>query len=634
MLDKKYSQDQFLQALNREVHNWESIFNSLHDPAMIVSPESLIVKANQSMLNFLGKPMDEVIGKTCYKVVHGTDAPVYLCPHEMVKKTKKHQDVELYIAEKDMFVIVSVDPCLDEKGDISCTFHAIRDITGQRKVEKEIDEISLFKSLIIDNAAEGICVCHEISVFPFSRFTVWNSRMKEITGYTCEEINQLGWYQSVYPDPKLQEAAKERMARMRQGDNLALEEWEITRKDGAKRILLISTSILKSEDDVAHVLAIMNDISERKKAEEKQKVTSGRLQYLLSSISVAIYTARTYGDFGAIAITENVREMTGYEPSEFIQNSSFWIDHVHPDDAQLALYEVQKIFKKDAHTYEYRFLCKNGKYIWIQDEMKLTRNKEGDAVEIIGYWLDISERKKAEEQIVDLAKFPTENPNPVFRITKEKIVLYANPAAKKIFSDENIKVGQKLDQRWISMINEALSSHKKSFSKEMICKDRFFLWSIYFISGNEYINVYGIDVTELTKTARELLESEGKYRGVIETSIDAIMVFDAQTRQFIEVNKACEDLYGYSREQFLKLKQDNITAELDKSQNLIDKILAGELREIVFSYHKKKDGTIFPVEISMSTFELNDCKVICSVARDISERRKIEVDLKKKLKDR
>ena len=56
------------------------------------------------------------------------------------------------------------------------------------------------------------------------RFTVWNRRMTEITGYTLDEINASGWYQSLYPDPEVQARASERMNRMRSGDDLDQEE--------------------------------------------------------------------------------------------------------------------------------------------------------------------------------------------------------------------------------------------------------------------------------------------------------------------------------------------------------------------------------------------------------------------------
>jgi PAS domain S-box-containing protein len=100
---------------------------------------------------------------------------------------------------------------------------------------------------------------------------VWNERAEEITGYTMDEINRLGWSQIMYPDPQLQQKAVERMERMRAGDDLVAEEWEITRKDGLTRMLAISTSVIVTEGDKRHVLALMHDITEEKKSRKQRE---------------------------------------------------------------------------------------------------------------------------------------------------------------------------------------------------------------------------------------------------------------------------------------------------------------------------------------------------------------------------
>jgi len=145
----------------------------------------------------------------------------------------------------------------------------VTDITQRKRTEKELREKSAFRTAVIERAAEGICVCHAIEEHPHIEFTVWNERMEDITGYTMDEINRLGWYQTMYPDPQLQQKAIERMERMRQGDDLVAEEWETTRKDGLKRLLAISTSVIVTEGNKSHVLALMHDITEEKKAQKE-----------------------------------------------------------------------------------------------------------------------------------------------------------------------------------------------------------------------------------------------------------------------------------------------------------------------------------------------------------------------------
>ena len=144
-------------------------------------------------------------------------------------------------------------------------------------------------------------------------------------------------------------------------------------------------------------VSFARDITERKRAEELLSAANDRLQYLLTATSVAIYTAGISGNYAATSITDNVKVITGYEPREFIEGSGFWIDHVHPDDRERALSEASCLFESGSHTYEYRFLHKDGGYIWMRDEMKLVTDQAGNPVEIVGYWVDITERKRVEE---------------------------------------------------------------------------------------------------------------------------------------------------------------------------------------------------------------------------------------------
>jgi PAS domain S-box-containing protein len=157
-----------------------------------------------------------------------------------------------------------------------------RNVTEQRRAERTLRAENAFRESIIANAADGICVCHAIGEHPFIRFTVWNGRMTEITGYTIEEINAKGWYQSLYPDPEVQARAVARMDRMREGDNLLGEEWEIRHRDGTVRQVVISTSVVGGAPGPSGVLAMMRDVTDRRRLEERllqtQKLESiGRL---------------------------------------------------------------------------------------------------------------------------------------------------------------------------------------------------------------------------------------------------------------------------------------------------------------------------------------------------------------------
>lgn len=139
------------------------------------------------------------------------------------------------------------------------------EVAAHEQTRLSLIEQYSFRKAVIERAAEGLCVCHAISDYPFVQFTEWNTRMNEITGYSMEEINRLGWYQTMYPDSLIQEKASQRMLEMREGEDLRGELWEIVRADGEKRVFSISTSILKSSDGLIHALGLMQDITDEVK---------------------------------------------------------------------------------------------------------------------------------------------------------------------------------------------------------------------------------------------------------------------------------------------------------------------------------------------------------------------------------
>ena len=145
-----------------------------------------------------------------------------------------------------------------------------RDVTERINAENEIAEHLSMIEGVLKNAADGICVCHSVDEYPFVSFTHWNQRMTGITGYSMDEINRLGWYQSMYPDPELQNRAIERMGRMRTGDDIRGEEWVITTQGGQARPVLISTSLLTDSKGANHALAVIHDITDRKRLEAER----------------------------------------------------------------------------------------------------------------------------------------------------------------------------------------------------------------------------------------------------------------------------------------------------------------------------------------------------------------------------
>jgi PAS domain S-box-containing protein len=147
--------------------------------------------------------------------------------------------------------------------------------------------------------------------------------------------------------------------------------------------------------------------------------------------------------------------------------------------------------------------------------------------------------------------------------------------------------------------------------------------------GKEYNCAFARDITKRKRMLEKLQESEEKYRRLFFIETDAIVIFDAETLQFVDVNDAALRIYGYTRDELLNLERLDISAEPVKSIEWIQKILSGDVIWIPLDYHKKKDGTIFPVEISAGSFILKGHRVGFEAIKDITLRKHAEDELKK-----
>jgi PAS domain S-box-containing protein len=121
-----------------------------------------------------------------------------------------------------------------------------------------------------------------------------------------------------------------------------------------------------------------------------------------------------------------------------------------------------------------------------------------------------------------------------------------------------------------------------------------------------------------------LRESEERYRHLFEAESDAILVVRSDTAEFVDANRAALAMYGYTQEEFLRLTSSDVSAEPEKTRRAITE---RELK-IPLRWHRKKDGTVFPVEITLSFFEVRGRGHHVVVIRDLTEQRRMEAALK------
>ena len=167
--------------------------------------------------------------------------------------------------------------------------------------------------------------------------------------------------------------------------------------------------------------------------------------------------------------------------------------------------------------------------------------------------IDISARKRAEEQAENLAKFPEEDPFPVLRIKKDGTIIYSNTPGQVLLDKWLCKAGQMAPQDWRKAVYETLKSNRY-LVKEVHCGDEIFSFAIAPVTERGYVNLYGRDITRTRQAQHALAESERKYRRLFNTMSEGFALHEIildkkgkpQDYRFLEVNPAFETLTGLS----------------------------------------------------------------------------------------
>jgi len=240
--------------------------------------------------------------------------------------------------------------------------------------------------------------------------------VKSLLGYTPDELYGFR-LANLYVEPNGREKF---LQNINQGNGVITDyEAPLRHKDGSVVWVSTNAHYYKDEDgNVAGIEGVTRDITAKRDiflelekhrqhletlvtARAKElKSSEARYNHLLKSSPAIIYSCDVTGNhFTPTYCSENIREIFDLDPEKFIATENFWVNNIHPDDRDRVLEGLKELFDKDIYTHEYRFRAGNGDYRWVHDEIRLIRDSEGQAQEIIGCWLDNTDHRKIEDNL-------------------------------------------------------------------------------------------------------------------------------------------------------------------------------------------------------------------------------------------
>ncbi len=397
---------------------------------------------------------------------------------------------------------------------------------------------------------------------------------------------------------------------------------------------------------------IVKDVSDRIRAELELRTISERLQYLLSTSPAVIFSAKPDGDYGATYISENISKVLGYSAQDFLEDSGFWINLVHPEDMDRILTGLPQLFKQEVYAVEYRCLHADGTYRWLREEMKVVKDKNGKSIEIVGYLIDISDRIRAEQALRDSEEC-FRNAFDYAAIGKGLVAtdgrwLKVNPALCEItgYSEQEllattfqaITYPDDLDAD-LAYANQLVTGeiHSYQMEKRYIHKQGHIVWIL--LSGSLVRNHQGQllyfiaqvqDITDRRRAELEMSRSRDLKEAIFNESADAIFLVDSETLLTLDCNRRAVELFEASSKDELI----GISAHILQRQQFTPEELVAIAQEInargfwsrEIEYVSKKGNLFWG---NLATKQINVAGKVIHLVRvsDITESKQAEKEL-------
>ena len=528
--------------------------------AIFLSEKSICLDQNQTAKRMFGYTRAEAIGR------RGTE---WIVPkdHEQVKNNmasgyEKPYKVTALKKDGDTFP-AEIQARMTEYQGRSIRITALRDISDRKQAEEALYESEAKYKSLTNNLNVGV---YRNSLGSKGKFIQANPAIVKMFGYDSrEEFLKIG-VSDLYKDPL---ERKELTFKIAKAGSIKNEILELQKKDGTGFIGSVSAvAVMNNNGDIKYFDGIIEDITERKRAEEALRESHKRYQLIVENISNVVWTMDM--NFHNTFVSPSVYQQRGYTPDE-IKNQPL-SERMNPNSIEkvfnlynekLKLIEAGDPEGWKPIEFEIEQPCKDGSTIWTTNTVRFLPGPDKQPASLLGTTHDITERKQAEEALRE----SEERLNAILDATTETIVLFDSKgivrAANQIVCErlETTKeefIGRRIydffppsvaegrRQKWNEVFDTGKPVNFEDSRKGMIFEQR--AYPILDDKGQvEMVVAFANDKTDSKLAKESLRESEEKFRLISEQSLLAIGII--QNGHILYANQTYSEITGYSLEE-------------------------------------------------------------------------------------
>ncbi|WRH67387.1 MAG: PAS domain S-box protein [Planktothrix sp. GU0601_MAG3] len=643
----------------RETHllqsekQFRSIFESASIGMAILGLNGQWLRVNQALCEIVGYTQSELLNLSFQTITHPDDLATdtqYL--HSLLNnQIQTYQLEKRYIHKQGQIIwtLLSATIIRDHQANPLYFITQVQDITHRKQLEEELAQRESWLDAFFACAPAGLLILDDQKKF----IKVNNSiaKMHRIPAHT--HIGQS--IQDVFSEYTtiLEFVCDEVLSKGEPILDLEISgEYNCpgVRSYWMASFFPLSTNINSSASGVGGVLL---DITERKRVELELRSVSERLQYLLTVSPAVIFSCQQGGEYEITFISENVHHLLGYYAHEFLRNPGFWLHHVHPEDIKLLRSGLEHILKRDVFNYEYRFLHADRTYHWLDMQMRLVRDKKGKPLEIVGYWVDINDRKKAQSELqITQRRLQTvietigngitlsnsKGEFLIFNSQIEKITGYgledteSHPDFMRLLYPNNLAY-QRAGERLQQVIHQGTLHNIETTIITKSGETKTLLISTVLLAdewGELFLTVYQ-DITERKQTEATLQAINDLLQATIQAAPVAIDVID-HNGNILVWNPAAERIFGWNFQEVRGKKLPIIPPDSQvELQQIVENTFSANTLSQVETKRLRKDGSLIDISLSTALVRNSQGQIIAAmgICEDISERKRTEEALRR-----
>jgi PAS domain S-box-containing protein/putative nucleotidyltransferase with HDIG domain len=638
-----HKRNEFEESLRTERDKVQQYLDIAEVMLVVLDKKGTITLLNRKGNQILGYKEGELIGKNWFT----TCLPTYLRKdvRGVFKKltagegklTEFYENPVLTKSGTERIIAWHNTILKDAQGTFIGTLSSGEDITERKRVGDTLRETSLFLRSILDSSSSISIIYTDLD----QNILFWNKGAENIFGYKAEEVAARHTVDILYPDESdtKQTVEEIRSYILNKKRGIRREIKEITKDGRILWISLTSTPRFDENGNVIGILGIGEDITERKQIEEVLRASEEQFRQFFENAPEYCYMISPEGVI--FNVNNAALSALGYTKEDLAGRP---LQTIYAPESLPKMEQLYSKWKKTGKLKdeEMVIITKKGERRTVLLSAGVIKDSDGNIVHSISVQNDITERKNIEDALRESEEKYRELINGMndtaWVIDFNGKFIDVNNAAVEVlgYSREELltmgphDIDSSLDAENITGLIKRMRRDKlQVFETTHTTKDGKAIpveikSSLVTYQGKQAILSIARDITERKRTQEALT----LFRSLIDHINDAIEVIDPETGRFLDANEQACLALGYTREEFLTLTVPEINPVVAVRSW---KEIMEELRRFGFlireSQHRRKNGSIFPVEINTNYIRL-DRDYVLTVVRDITERKQAEEALR------